>query len=150
MKTIRQIRLNTNQGLQNITDDPDAPLLYRNKFIFFYGAIFSVLAGGILMSINFYKLGLKKNILPTLLFATTFGIIQSIALNLLSINITGFTLAVSLLGMYLLETLIWNKKVDQNLKYRKRPVLGAMLIGLMIALILIVPLIFLSISASIY
>ena len=140
-KVEKEERFKKKEGLHNITDNPNAPMLYRDKFILFYGTFFSVLAGGILMAINFSKLGLKKYVLPVVIVSIAYVIAQILVLEWLSIDTNFLVYAVSLLGMYLLELLFWKKHTDPDLKYRKRPVWGAIII----ALIITVPLIILTI-----
>ncbi len=116
----------------NITDDPQAPLLYNPKFILGFGALFSVLAGGILMAMNFSRLNKKKTAWLVVLVSFIYMILQIVVLEALGTSSSALTLPVSLLGVYLLETLFWKKQVANNLKYRKRRIWGALIIALIL------------------
>lgn len=130
-KTERQETFKKEQGLKNITDDPNAPLLYRDKFIMFFGVLFSVLAGGILMAINFSKLGKKNLILPVIIVSLIYTILQGYLLSLMETSSNMLAYPASFLGMLILEKLFWKKHTEEELQYRKRPVWGAVIIALL-------------------
>ena len=143
-KVIKKETYEKEQGLKYITDDPNAPLIYRDKFITVFGVLFSVLAGGILIAINFSKLGKRNLILPVIFVSLIYTILQGYLLSL--IDTTGLTFVFSFLGMFLLENLFWKKHVDKELQYRKRPIWGAIIV----ALVFWVPIIYLNIIALQY
>lgn len=117
---------------KNITDDPNAPLLYNPRFILVFGALFSVFAGGILYAINFSRLNQKKNALLVILTSLAYSILQVTILILIETGTSMLTLPVSLLGVYLIDTLFWKKYTADNLKYRKQSVWVALIIALLI------------------
>jgi hypothetical protein len=114
----------------NITDDPNAPILYHSKFVLIFGALFSVFAGSILMALNFARLDKKKIAWLVVLSGLIYSTLQVIVLNQIQTSTTGLTLPISLLGMYLLELVFWKKQVSPDLKFRKRNIWGAIIIGL--------------------
>ena len=114
----------------NITDDPDAPLLYHQKFILIYGVLFSVFAGGILMAMNFKRLG-KDQIAWLVVFAAlAYSIIQIVTFNQIEARTASLTFPINYLGLYLLEFFFWKKHVSKNLKYRKRNIWTPLMLGI--------------------
>jgi hypothetical protein len=112
----------------NVTEDPNAPLLYSPKFILVYGALFSVLFGGILMAVNFARLGKQKLAWMVALSALLYSVLQGTLLN--SIDQDMLTVPLTILGVYLLEQLIWKPNVSPDLKYRKRKIWIPLLIAI--------------------
>ncbi len=138
---------NIDEQIQNnITDDPNAPLLYRDKFIVLFGALFSVLAGGILLAINLAKIGKQNLVIPVIIASIMYLVLQVYLLNLLESYSNIVAIPVTILGVLLLENLFWKKNVKRDLKYRKRPVWGAVIIALIISS----PLVYLTILAIQY
>ncbi|MEQ6119786.1 hypothetical protein [Reichenbachiella sp. MALMAid0571] len=113
----------------NITDDPNAPILYHSKFVFFFGAFFSVFAGSILMALNFAQLDKKNTAWLVALSGLIYSAVQVITLNQIEKSTSGLALPISLLGMYILESVFWKKQVSSDLKFRKRSIWGAIIIG---------------------
>ncbi len=122
-------RLDKIKKKSNVTDDPNAPILYHLKFVLFFGAFFSVFAGSILMALNFTRLERKKEAWLVVLSGLIYSTVQMLVLSQVEIYTAGLTMAISLLGMYLLETVFWKKQVPADLKFRKRNVWGAIIIG---------------------
>ncbi len=105
-------------GSKNITNDPSAPLLYRPWVIYLFSILFSVLAGSILIALNFYQVNNKELGNRTVFFgAILTAIVKLITDRYEEIFILGGLNA--LLGGLLIE-FIWKKSIDKNLKYRKR------------------------------
>jgi len=121
----------------NITDDPEAPLLFHPKYILIYGALFSVFAGGILMAMNFSRLGKNKFAWLTVFTALAYSVIQIITFNQIEISSSALTIPINYLGIYLLEILFWKKQVSNDLKYRKRSIWISLIIGIVITGLLI-------------
>jgi len=133
----------TNKELK-ITNDPNAPLLYSSKFIMIYGVLFSVLAGGILMAMNFSKLHKRKSSILVVVFSFIFVIIQCAILGSMERKISTLTVTFSFLGMYLLQFLFWKREVSPELEFRRRNVWGAVIIALGIT----IPVVYLVIKAN--
>lgn len=138
---------NSEEQIQDhITDDPNAPLLYRDKFIVFFGVLFSVLAGGILLAINLSKIGKRNLVVPVIAASIAYLLMQVYLLNLLNSYSNLVAIPVTILGVLLLENLFWKRNVTKDLKYRKRPVWGAVVVALIISS----PIIYLSILSLQY
>ena len=118
--------------------EQEAPTLYNPKFIIGYGTLFSVIAGGILMGMNFYRLGQKNRAWIIVGFSLLYTVFQITVLNLIEVRTTAITLPISYLGMYLVELLFWKKYVPADFKYNKRKVLAPILIALLVTIPLIV------------
>ena len=96
-----------------------------------FGILFSVFAGGILMAINFSKIGKRNLIFPVIIVSLIYTVVQGYILSLMETNTSLLAYPVSYLGMLLLENLFWKKQVEKELQYRKRPVWGAVIIALL-------------------
>lgn len=135
-ENIEQIELQiTNKqvltGAKNFTNDPNAPELYTTRFMTIFGVLFSVFAGGILMAMNFSRLGDKRMAWIVGLSGFLYSILQATITTQMKIN-SGLILLLSFLGMFLLENLFWKRNFPVDLKFRKRSILWPLLTGILI------------------
>lgn len=124
-------------------EDEQAPLLYSKRTIYAFSALFSVLAGAILMVMNTRKLEKHDAIVPILTFAISYlALVISLVEYLESYfnkpidNSTFF----SIVGGLLLTHFLWGKYIGNDTQYRKRKILIPALIcsGLALAIISII------------
>ncbi len=118
----------------NIVDDPTAPQLYTQKFILVFGVLFSVLAGGILMAINFKQIGKSKIGWIALISSLVYSVVQIIIIDFIPVTTSLISITFSLAGIYLLETVFWKRHVPEDLKFRKRSIWVPLIIGIVISL----------------
>jgi hypothetical protein len=116
----------------NITTDPDAPKLYSRLAVWIFSISFSVICGGILLSINLKKTGNKKAILQVMAFSIVYTALLIIALNQLEKRSTVLTLGFNAIGGFVLSNLFWGKYIGKDLKYRTRASWLALIIGISI------------------
>lgn len=129
-------------GKAKQVEDEQAPLLYSKRTIYAFSALFSVLAGAILMVMNTRKLEKHDAIVPILTFAISYlALVISLVEYLESYfnkpmdNSTVF----SILGGLLLTHFLWGKYIGDETQYRKRKILIPSLIcsGLALAIIIL-------------
>ena len=134
-------RIKTNeQQLTSVTDRPEEyiiPILYSKRAIRFFSIFFSTLFGGILLSINLYRIHKNREIL----YVMTFSLFYTLGIGVLVTFIPEYTSIIALfmylLGMILLEEIFWKRMIGNDLKYQKQPVWVALGIGLVIAALLL-------------
>lgn len=118
----------------NITDDPNAPILYNSKSVLIFGAVFSVFAGSILMALNFARLGNKKIAWLVVFSGLVYSTIQIFVMDQIGTRNSGLAFLAGLFGMLILESVFWKKRVPSDLKFRKRSIWGALTIAFIVSL----------------
>ena len=126
---------------QNIVYDIEAPQLFSRQALNIFSILFSVLFGGVLLSINLKVIGKQKKILPVLLFS-----LGSAALTFLVIGLTWSTLergisiiivGLNAIGASFLYNYFWAKYIGIDFKYRTRPIWIPAIISIVAVSILI-------------
>ena len=108
-----------------IVEDESALALYSRKTIDWITIFFGIIVGTILMVINLKNTEKKKGIITVLIFGIVYLFFEIYILSLIPespyslvnfacISFNGF-------GAYILHSLIWNKFIGKEYKYRKRP-----------------------------
>jgi hypothetical protein len=121
----------------NIVDDFNAPRLYSRFSIRFFAILFSTFFGGILMAINFNRLGKKRELIYVLAFSILYSYGVFHATTLSPENTTTITLILNLLGSLLLEEFFWKRYIGKHFKFRRQSITGALMIGFGISVLLI-------------
>jgi len=133
IKTIEPTIENDDSSFQENTLS-ETPELYSTKFIYIFGALFSVFGGGILMALNFMTLKNKKAARLTILASIGYSIIMTFLIDALGIPNLLISLGTSLLGVYLLHYFIWNRETPPSLDYKEKDIWKPIVIGLLVAL----------------
>jgi hypothetical protein len=139
------------QSTAQINTNTEVPALYSTQAIFIFGALFSVFGGGILMALNLFQLNKKNSGWLVLLGAFFYSFSLNYIYTFLNIadkvSITNFisasdiifaliiSIVSSLVGVFILYKLIWEKEKPSNSNYEKRGILKPVLIILAINLI---------------
>ena len=113
------------------------PVFYSKRAIRFLSIFLSTLFGGILLSINLYRIDKKREILYVLSFSLLFTYGIGVLATFYPDYISFIALFMNLLGMIILEEIFWKRLIGNDLKYRKQPVWLALGIGLVIAALLL-------------
>ena len=121
----------------DIVDDFKAPKLYSRYAIRFFAIIFSTLFGGILLAINFNRLGKKREIAFVVVFSLLYSILVYRVTVLKPENAATITLIMNLLGSLILEEFFWKRYIGRHFKFRKQAITGALMVGFGLSLILI-------------
>ena len=115
----------------------DLPVLFSKTAIRLFSILFSTLFGGILLSINLYRLNKRKEIF----FVISFSLLFSYGIGLLVTYFpeysTAIALSMNLLGLIILEGLFWNRMIGNELKYTKQPIWMTLGIGLFLVAFLL-------------
>lgn len=112
----------------------ETPELYSTKFIYIFGALFSVFGGGVLMALNFMSLKNKKAARLTILASLGYSILLTFIIDSIGIPNILISLGSSLFGVYLLHYFIWNREAPENINYKEKDIWKPIIIGLLIAM----------------
>ncbi|HET7732249.1 MAG TPA: hypothetical protein VFK73_00325, partial [Paludibacter sp.] len=110
---------------KNIVEDESALALYSRKTIDWTTLIFGIVVGSILMVLNLKNTEKKKGILTVLIFGTVYLLLEIFILSLIPDKTSSFVnlarLCLNGLGAFIMHTLIWDKFIGKDFKYRKKP-----------------------------
>ncbi|RXP53793.1 hypothetical protein EC396_09870 [Lutibacter sp. HS1-25] len=148
---IEPIAQSASQSTVQIESNTETPALYSTQAIFIFGALFSVFGGGILMALNLFQLNKKNSGWLVLLGAFFYSFALNYIYTFLNIadkvSITNFisasdiiyaliiSIVSSLIGVFILYKLIWEKEKPLNATYPKRGIIKPILIILLINLV---------------
>jgi hypothetical protein len=118
-------------------NDSALPSLYSIRSIQVFSVLFSVLAGGILMAINFGRTTQKTEAIKVLGFSLAYTIISVLIFALVGIQSPFLSIILNLLGAFLINELFWKRVLGLNFRFKKQQIWSA----LIFAIILISPLI---------
>ena len=105
----------------NIVSDEDAPKLFSRRVIYIFSCLFTVVTGGILLSINLKRVNRKDVIWIVLGYSIVYTAISVSILNQFERN-TILTLLVSMLGSFALYNYFWKKYIGAETKYQTKPI----------------------------
>ncbi len=105
----------------NVVSDGNAPKLYSRRVIYIFSILFTVLTGGILLSINLKRVNRKDVIWIVLVYSIAYTVISVSILNQFERN-TLLTLFVSMLGSFALYNYFWKKYIGAETKYQTKPI----------------------------
>jgi hypothetical protein len=128
-------------GELKIADAP-LPSLYSIRSIQLFSVLFSVLAGGILMAINFNRTTQKAEALKVLGFSLIFTLFSFLVFSIIGSQSPVLSIVLNLLGAFLIDQYFWKRVFGEEFKFNKQQIWSALLI----ALILISPLIWYAIK----
>jgi Tol biopolymer transport system component len=112
---IPEISMETATAPIENTKQTETPELYSTQFILIFG-LFSLLGGGILMALNFMQLKNVKAARLVVIVAVIYSLLTGIALQSFGITNMFISLAVSMLGIYLLYDFVYKKEFPKDLK----------------------------------
>lgn len=119
---------------KNIVEDKSALALYSRKTIDWSTLIFGIVVGSILMVLNLKSTEKKKGILTVLIFGTVYLLLEIFILSLIPDKTSSFVnlarLGLNGLGAFIMHTLIWDKFIGKDFKYRKKPIWLPIILGI--------------------
>ncbi|MFI5158515.1 MAG: hypothetical protein ACHQF4_06590 [Sphingobacteriales bacterium] len=122
-----------------IVEDPDAPLMYSRRVIYFFSVFCGALVGSIMIAMNIAKTGKKTEALYTVLFGTAFTTIQIfIGLRMISGSSTSYSIAFGLVAAYCLDYFFWKRFIGYSIFYRARPFWTPLIIVAIIAILIVI------------
>jgi hypothetical protein len=125
-------------------EESKIPSLYSVRSIHVFSVLFSVLAGGILMAINFSRTTQKAEAIKVLGFSVGYTFISILILAIPGTQSPVISLILNLLGAYLIYELFWKRVLGNEFRFKKQQVWTT----LIIALIIISPLVWWYITQS--
>ncbi len=121
------------------------PSLYSMRAIQIFSVLFSVIAGGILMAINFNRINRRTEALKVLGFALIYTLFSFTIFSLLGTQSPFLTVILNLIGALLIDQLFWRRILGNEFRFNKQQIWSA----LIIALVLISPLIWYIIKSGV-
>jgi hypothetical protein len=119
----------------NITNDPDAPVLYSRYSIRFFSVLFSPLFAGILLAINLYRLKKVNQVIIVGVFSFAYTALVSFISSKYPDKMLLVTYILYFLGAILLEELFWNRYIGKDFKFQRQYILPALAIGIGISVL---------------
>lgn len=124
----------SNSSLENVVDDPDAPLLYSKGAIIGFSVIFTVIFGAVLLASNLQDKKKKWTVIGV-------GIVYTIIVIIVS-NQTpapgSLTFALNTGGGYALTASFWDKYIGEKTKFRNKPVWKPLIISIIVIIPIII------------
>jgi hypothetical protein len=108
------------------------PSLYSIRSIQIFSVLFSVLAGGILMAINFNRTSKKQEALKVIGFSLVYTISAMLIFSLLGTQSPVLSIILNLLGAFLIDELFWKRVLGREFRFDKQQVWSALIIALII------------------
>lgn len=108
------------------------PSLYSIRSIQIFSVLFSVLAGGILMAINFSRTSKKQEALKVIGFSLVYTISSMLIFSLLGTQSPVLSIVLNLLGAFLIDELFWKRVLGKEFRFYKQPVWTALIVALLI------------------
>ena len=133
VKTEKNTHLNffSTNWKYNIVSDKNAPELYSRRVIYLFSVLFTVITGGILLSLNLKKINRKNAIWTVLGYSVVYTAITGTILYQFERN-TFLTLIVSMLGSFALYNYFWEKYIGAETKYQTKSIWIPLIIALAI------------------
>jgi hypothetical protein len=118
--------------------NPEVPNLYSMRSIQIFSVLFSVIAGGILMAINFNRITQKIEALKVIGFSFAYTILSFTIFSILGTQSPFLTIILNLLGAFLIDMLFWKRVLGSEFRYNTQQIWTA----LIIAMLLISPIVY--------
>jgi len=122
-----------------IVEDPDAPLMYSRRVIYFFSVFGGALIGSILVAMNIAKMGKRNEALYTVLFGVVFTVIlYVVGLRIGAVSSTLYRIAFGLIAAYCLDYFFWKRFIGYSTFYRARSFWAPLIIVFIIAALAII------------
>lgn len=121
LKRAEKEEINKNES--KYTDDPNAPELYPSWSIYVMAGLFTPFFAGIMMAMNFKRVGNRRQIPIVLGFSLLFTVLVGFFVDIASSKFntpSSLTYLLNLIGAGFLGEYFWNRKLGKNIQYRKR------------------------------
>lgn len=138
---IEQVKQQLDEGKEAITQPAKevAPRVYSELVLIIFGILFSVVASGILVAINLVQINKRLKAVFAVVFSLLFILVQSIALKMVNLSFSVFmTIPTSIIGVLLLQRIIWDREYPREKPIQKRSPWVALLIGVAISILVTV------------
>ena len=132
----------SNEEISIFDDLKPVPVYYSEKAIYIFSALFSTLFGAILLAINLNTAGQKKAAWQAVIVGSLYAIVLTWGLSYFPKNNAGIALGLNGMGGYMLRQFFWPKYLGKDVIYTKRSVLIPAIIGVLIATIAVIAVIY--------
>ena len=121
-----------NPPVENIPEEIHIPSLYSMRSIQLFSVLFSVLAGGILMAINFNRTNQKTAAYKVVGFSLFYTVLSIYLFSLLGSQSPIISIVLNLAGALLIDELFWKKVLGREFKFQKQQIWTALAVALLI------------------
>lgn len=112
------------------------PKVYSELFLIIFGVLFSVVGSGILIAMNLLQIKRRQQAVSAVLFSFSFLVIQGILLVSTGGVAPFISIPTSMLGVILIQRMIWEKEYPKGLPIVKRSPWLPLAIGIMLTALL--------------
>ena len=144
LQTSSLVVADNNEEISIFDDLKPLPVYYSERAIYVFSILFSTLFGAILMAINLKNSEKKKGTWQVVTFGLIYTIGISWGLSYAPKSSTGLSIGLNAIGAYVLRQFFWIKYIGKDVNYTKRSVLIPAIVGIFIALLVIVAVIYAS------
>lgn len=111
--------------------DENSPILFSDKVIWTFSMLFSVVFGGVLLSINLKETDKRKGIFPVIAFSVLYTALSIYILGLINAG-NGGTLILGAIGALILNEVFWKKYIGKGIIYHRKSWVKPLIIALVI------------------
>jgi hypothetical protein len=108
--------------------------LYSRSAVFGFSIFFSTIFGSILLMINLRRLGETKKGFEILFIGLAYAILSSVLVDLAGTSLI-LSLALNLLGGYLMSTYFWGKYIGLEYSHEKKSIAIPLILGVVLSLL---------------
>lgn len=112
------------------------PKVYSELFLIIFGVLFSVVGSGILIAMNLLQINRRQQAVFAVLFSFSFIIIQGVLLVSTGAIAPFISIPTSMLGVILIQRMIWEKEYPKGLPIMKRSPWLPLAIGIVLTALL--------------
>jgi hypothetical protein len=112
------------------------PKVYSELFLIIFGVLFSVVGSGILIAMNLLQINRRQQAVFAVLFSFSFIIIQGVLLVSTGAIAPFISIPTSMLGVILIQRMIWEKEYPKGLPVVKRSPWLPLAIGIVLTALL--------------
>lgn len=129
-------RIKEEQEAISKTKSEAPPKVYSELFLIIFGVLFSVVGSGILIAMNLLQINRRQQAVFAVLFSFSFIIIQGVLLVSTGAIAPFISIPTSMLGVILIQRMIWEKEYPKGLPIVKRSPWLPLAIGIVLTALL--------------
>jgi len=129
-------RIKEEQEAISKTKSEVPPKVYSELFLIIFGVLFSVVGSGILIAMNLLQINRRQQAVFAVLFSFSFIIIQGVLLVSTGAIAPFISIPTSMLGVILIQRMIWEKEYPKGLPIVKRSPWLPLAIGIVLTALL--------------
>ncbi|WP_047450377.1 hypothetical protein [Alistipes sp. ZOR0009] len=129
-------RIKEEQEAIGKTKSEAPPKVYSELFLIIFGVLFSVVGSGILIAMNLLQINRRQQAVFAVLFSFSFIIIQGVLLVSTGAIAPFISIPTSMLGVILIQRMIWEKEYPKGLPVVKRSPWLPLAIGIVLTALL--------------